>query len=370
MGGIRLGGLVLITRLSPPFTAYDGVGAPGDESPQVFRWSSTDAPGEAGRYTDFIGFTDADQCHNPVLSPDETQILFEVTGSSSGFREIWVTDNVPGSTPTQLVADGSNYVIHPFWGADSDTFVYVHCAGGTLNGGTIYKDNVSAIGSPTSLKAATGGRSPFRPKFNFDGTRVAYVFAQDVGSGSGQLRVMDDDGTNDASLFGTLNQNRFDNPSMFSWANTINMIAFEDGAAGSNAAYVINDDGTGQVQINTAGDVVGAATTISSYAWPPDDSYVILTANDTDWRPYRAELDGSDTTYLGTIGAEGQNYFKDALVYRNRIWMITATDAAGGKGIISSMTLAGTGEEENFDSSLGAGDVVQPFVGGDGWYYN
>ena len=227
MGGVRLAGIALNVTISPPWTAYGGAATSGD--PQVYRWTSANAPGEANVYTDFSGFVDADQCHNPVLSPDESMILFEVTGASSGYREIWVTDNVVGSTPTLLVADGSNYVIHPFWSSDSDTFCYVHCAGGLLQGGTIYKDQVSAIGSPVSLKVAGGGLSPFRPQFNFDGTRIAYLMDQDVGSGAGEVRVMDDDGTNDASVFTTLNRVRLDNPAQMSWANTMNTIAFETG---------------------------------------------------------------------------------------------------------------------------------------------
>ena len=101
-----------------------------------------------------------------------------------------------------------------------------------MAGGTIYKDTVSSPGSPTSLKAATGGRSPFRPQFNFDGSRIAYLMDEDVGSGAGQLRVMDDDGTNDASIVATSDPVRLDQPAQLSWATGANMIAFETGAAG------------------------------------------------------------------------------------------------------------------------------------------
>ena len=97
--------------------------------PQVYRPCSNNAAGTMTQITNFTGFTVANQCHNPVLSPDGSKILFEITSATSGYREIWVV-NATGGTGTQLVADGSNYVIHPFWAPDSDTFVYVRCAGG------------------------------------------------------------------------------------------------------------------------------------------------------------------------------------------------------------------------------------------------
>ena len=92
----------------------------------------------------------------------------------------------------------------------------------------------------------------------------------------------------------------------------------------------------------------------------------------TPWQPVRCELDGSDTTQLGTMGGVNQNYFKSPIVYRNKIWFISATDTSSGgaRGVVSSMALDGSGEAENFDSSDGTGDQVQPFVGGDGFYYN
>jgi hypothetical protein len=369
MAGIRIGGVAVLNFCSPPVGAYGGSATSGD--PQVYRWCSSDDPGDMTAYTDFSGFTDADQVHNPVLSPDKTKILFEVLGASSGYREVWVVDNVPGSTPTQLVADGSNYVIHPSWGADSDTFVYVHCAGGLLQGGTVYKDTVAAPGSPTSLKAATGGRSPFRPQFNFDGSRVAYIFSEDSGSGSGQLRVMDDDGSNDASIDGSLTGVRLNQPPQFSWANSENSIVYDDGASGSNGIYVIQDDGTGKTQINSVGDAAGAASRVSAFAWAPDDSFAVITANLSfgHYDVIRAELDGSDTTQLGSTGGSTANYFQTAIVFENRIWFIERV-AAGGYGQLSSMSLSGTGYANHFASNAGPGDLIEAFGGGDGFYYN
>lgn len=371
MAGVRIGGVAIVVTCSPPWTAFGGAGAPSTD-PQVFAACSVDAAGEATVYTDFSGFTDADQCHNPVLSPDGTKILFEVLGATSGFREVWVVDAVAGSTPTQLVADGSNYVIHPSWGADSDTFVYVHCASGLLAGGTIYKDTVSSPGSPTSLKAATGGFSPFRPQFNHDGTRVAYIWDQDVGSGSSELRCMDDDGTNDAALDNTLAGYTLNDPPQFGWANSQNLIAYTDGQVARNT-YVIDDTGAGKTQLDSAGVAAGVATYVSAFPFAPDDSFVVITGNLGSGyiSIIRAELDGSNTTDLSTtMGATNQSYYRTAIVHGGRIWFIRATAANGAASRVGSMLPDGSDETTNFDNTLGSGTEVADFTGGDGFYFN
>ena len=333
----------------------------------MFVACSSDAPGTATKYTDFSGFVDADQCYNPLLSPDGTKVLFEVLNPSNGFKEVWVVDAVAGSTPTQLVADASEYVYHPAWGPDSDTFVYVHGTGGGTAAGDIYKDTVSSPGSPVLLKSASGGGGGFRPQFNFDGSRVAYIW-----STTPQLRCMDDDGTNDGLVDGLVNAYDSNEPPMFSWANTQNLIAFEDGQT-APGIFVSDDTGGGTVQINANGAVVGAACYVSGLAWPANDSFVVLSANLAAgfYNVIRAELDGSDTNVLGTTGpATTQSYFRGALVYENRIWFISKTDTLNGKGAVATMTLTGGGEQTVFDSSLGSGDQVYPFTGGDGWYFN
>jgi Tol biopolymer transport system component len=319
--------------------------------------------------TDFSGFTFADQCMNPVLSPNGNKILFEIESLISGYREIWVVNAVPDSTATQVVADGSNYVIHPSWGPDSDTFAYVHCAGGALLNGIIKKDSISALGSPASLKTPPAGGSCWRPRFNFDGSKIAYVMTKTVGPHD--LRVMNDDGSSDAAIDSTLAGYRSNQPSQFSWANGLNKIAFETGAGGSTPAYVVNSDGTGKTQINTSGDAAGAAARLSHLAWPADDSWVLFVA-DLGFghiSMIRAELDGSDTTRLGTTGAINQGWYVTGLVFENRIWFISGANSVN-TGKMRSMALDGTDEVENFNNTLGTGNAVADFTGGDGFYFN
>jgi Periplasmic component of the Tol biopolymer transport system len=361
-GNLRLSAQAVIVFCSPPFAGYQGPGTPfGD--PQIFIACNSDPPGEATIYTDFNNFVVADECYNPVLSPDGTKVLFEVLGASSGYREVWVVDAIAGSTPTQLVANGSQYCYHPFWGSDSDTFVYVQGAGGALDEGSVYKDTVSAPGSPTLLKAGGAGVGAFRPQFNFDGTRVAYLW----NSSPGELRCMDDDGSNDG-LVDTLTVYDANEPPQFCWANTQNLIAYQDGQAAA-LGYVIDDTGGGRVQINANGVAAGAGCNMSGRAWPADDSFVVFTSNlGSGWKVIRAEIDGSYTTQLGTTGPCALSYMRGALIYQNRIWFISK-EQSGGKGEISCMSLTGSGERVVFDSSDGTGDQVAPFAGGDGWYF-
>jgi len=374
MGGIRLGGRVFIPLCSPPIGAIEDTGAPTWGDGQVYMACAGDAAGLMTQLTDFDdGGSTSLQCLNPVISPDGTKVLFQMLSGITGFYEIWVVATSPFSTAVQLVADASNYIIHPAWGPDSDTFLYVHCAGGAVVDGTIYKDTVSAVGSPVSLKAAAGATSPYRPQFNFDGTRVAYIFDKNVLSGA-DLRVMDADGSNDASLDNTLNGIDFDKPPQFSWANTMNMIAYTDGFGGSNGGYVINDDGTGKTQINANGVAAGANCAISGRAWPADDSFVVFGANKGNgyFDVIRAEVDGSTTTSLSAVSGHGASTLTRMmmpLIYRSRIWFIEKAGNVGA-GWVSSFALDGSGYVNHFDSEAGTGDQIVPFAGGDGWYYN
>lgn len=355
----RLSAFGFVPVCSPPFGATEGTSGDGDYN--VYRACVGDTAGEATRYTDFDdGGLTSEGIRNPVLSPDGSKILFELDPTSSGFTEIWVVDNTPGSTATQVLADASNYLMHASWHPDSDQFVYVHGASGSFLG-SIKKSSVSTPGTTSTLKTKDATNSPFRPQFNFDGSRVAYLWDTNVG-GTGHLRVMDDDGTNDSAL-DTAVKYRFAG-AQFAWSNDGTMIAYDDGASGSNIAYVINADGTGRTQINAAGDALGGTCRVSDRAWPPDDSYVVIAAGlGAGYQDVvRAELDGSDTTILATgHGSWNQDYFRQVLVADNRIWFIESATVLG------SVAIDGTDYRTDLTIDLAAMD---DFGSGDGWYYN
>lgn len=362
MGGVRLGGQAVLIFCSPPFGDTEGTDGDGDAN--VYRACTGDTAGAATLYSDFNdGALTSEGVTNPVLSPNKTMILFEMKDATSGFTEIWVTDNVPGGTATQLEFDNTQFLKYPSWSSDSNTFVYMKGAGGGLTGGSILKSSVSAPGTIATLKTASGGFSPVRPQFNFDGTRIAYNWDQDVG-GTGHLRVMDADGTNDASIDSAVKY-RFQGP-QFSWAHSMNVIAYDDGdnTPGVAATYVINDDGTGKVQINTNGDAAGLVGRVSDRAWPQGDGYVVFSCDlalGVGNNPIRAELDGSDTTDLApTHGAWAQDYFRQVIVANNRIWFIESAVVLGSVAIDGS-------DYQNYLTIDGA--AMTAFGSGSGWYY-
>lgn len=357
---------------SPPFTAYGGGATSGESA--VWRSCVGDPPGGA-TVISFLDFADADQCHNPVLSPDGRKILFEVLSPSNDF-EIWVVNATPGSTPVKLIGVVDEHYYHPSWGPDSNTFVYVK---GTENhtGGvgvtfTIFKDTLSAVGSPdtlTTLTPAAFGCYLTRPMVSPDGTRVSYFHSDGT---TATFRCMDADGSND-TLLDTVTGYLFNDPPQSSWAYTQNKVVYSDGA-GSRKVYVISEDGTGRTQLNANGDAAGIKADVSHLAWAEDDSFVIISADlalGDGIQPVRAEVDGSDTTLLplgAGWGPANRDSFRTCLVYDSRIWWIRYTNSEL-QSRIQSCLLNGSDPRNDFDNTAGPGDLVGDFSGGDGWYY-
>jgi hypothetical protein len=363
MGGIRLGGIVFIPLCSPPFGAIGGTDTDG--SPNIYRSCVGDTAGAATLYTDFTAAGGlADDTFNPVISPDGTSILFNVRSPATGYFEIWVVDNQPGSTPTLVLDDVNTYLTAPAWHPDSDQFTYWRGSGaGAFSGGTIEKSSVSDPGTVVVLKSSSGTQSPMRPQFNFDGSRIAYMYDNNIGTG-GELRVMDDDGTNDISL--DTGVRYLAQGPQFSWANTMNVIAYDDGQSGTNAAYVINDDATGKTQINANGVGAGAGARVSDRAWPVGDGYVVysgflgLVAGLEN--PVRAELDGSNTTTLNAShGPWNQDYFNKVIVADNHLWWIEDGFKLAGCSI--------DGSNYVLYLTMDGGAMNAPFGSGTGWFY-
>lgn len=358
---MTLSARAVVDIISPPFGAFDAVS--GDA--QVWRAKTTDPPKTAVAYTDLV-FAVAEGCSNPVLSPDRTKILFQTLSGSSGFYEIWVVDNVPGSTPTLLLADPANYWFSPFWHPDSDRFVCVHGDAGDFAGDLVLT-SVSAPGTQTVLKTQDGTDQPLRPQISPDGAKVAYWWDQITGTGL-ELRVMDIDGSDDTLLHAAATGSyRFMGP-QFGWSHDSQLIAFDDGVTSGPGPglFVIAPDGTGEVQINSTGVAAGTGR-ISHLCFPPDDSYVVFASNLGSGyaEAIRAELDGSDTVSLnGTVGARGTlSVFYNHLVFEGRIWFIESDLET-----VSYMALDGSGYTQALD--IDDESLMFALGGGDGFYFN
>lgn len=347
MGGIRLGGLTFTVSCGPPFSAFEGTDGDGDG--QVYQACN----GLAVALTDFAGGgATYEITHNPVLSPDGSKVLFEAGNTSTGYTEIWVAD---GGIASQVLADGNDYYMQPSWHPDSDQFVCIHGASGAFEG-SIEKSSVSNPGTIDVLITQDGTFAPYRPCFNFDGSRVAYIWDEISGSG-GDLKACDDDGTNDGVLDTTVRY-RFAGQQL-SWANSSNVLAYDDGQT-LTKAYVINGDGTGKVQINAIDDAYGKACRVSALAWPSADDFVVISVLDVAWQPTRCGTDGSYTTYLdATNGASNGLYFKQVLVYQGRAWYIASSSS------IESNSLAGGDHQVNLTID---GAQLSTLGAGDGWY--
>lgn len=358
-------GVGFIPSCSPPF----GIQRTSDDSFNVYRACTGDVAGDATQYSDFSdGDTVIGNIKNLRLSPDGTKILFQLLSEVTGLEEIWVVDNTPGSTGTQLLSDGTDSFFHPSWGTDSDTFVYAQAAGAGLpTGSVIKKDQVSAIGSPVTLRTPAAGFSCYRPQFNFDGTLVAYWY-QKTAAGDDELRVMNDDGTGDALVETAVGNYDSNNPQQFGWALTQNKIAYDDQAA--TKAYIINSDGTGKTDISANGVAVGGAFNITQDCWALGDAFVVATVNLGNGfiDLIRCETDGSDTTRLNTShGAINQSWMRGAYIFEGRIWFIEAASGVSG-GKISSVLPDGTDYQVFLD--ITADTILKEIGGGDGFVWN
>ncbi len=365
MGGVRLSALVLLRSCSPPFTNTD---LTDTGSVQVFRACTGDTPGLATQITNFSdGRIVNEDIANPVLSPDGRKILFEILSNSNDW-EVWVVNATPGSTPVQLVAVLDEHYYHPSWGVDSDTFLYVKGSENRFSEAmTIFKDTVSSPGSPVTVKTqATGfGRYLARPRFNFDGTRIAYM---QFNGTSSTFRCMNADGTSDGSI-ATITDYDFNDPPCFSWANTQNLLAWQDGSTG---VWLANDTGGGLVDLNSNGVAAGLPGSISHLAWPADDSFVVwgaaLAVEPGLVSIIRSELDGSNTTELNALhGPSTGTWMRTPVVYQNRIWFIEFE--GGDNYVVGSVAMDGTDYQVALDITLGTPDM-EPFASTWGIYWN
>lgn len=335
---------------TPPFTVLQL-----DGTLNVYVMTPTDPAGTPTAITDNTdGGATYDDANNPVLSPDGTMIAFMMTKTSTGFPSLWVVANAAGSTPTELVADSSNYILHPMWSPDSATIVYTRGISGALRGAV---ESVPASGgSPTVLYTPAAGDGAFRPAFNFDGSLIAFVLDKNIGAGQG-IVVMNADGSGPSQIV-TVNAYRFDG-SQFGWANAQDTLAYDDGAS---SCYVVNADGTGQTLVNTGG-LAGVPVRCSKTAWASDDSHIVVTSNDgSKWALYRLELDGSGETLLNAShGAYNQQWMKQAFLHDGRLYFIELASGGNG-GKIGSVLVDGT--DYRLDLNLLAGSVGDWFYGG------
>lgn len=360
-GNQKLSGYAVILQCSPPFGVIQ---LDGDVN--IYRSCTGDAAGTPTAFTDWAdGGTTTDQVINAVLSPDETKIIYEQWNAVTGFAEVWVVANTPGSTPTAVVVDANEYCRHPQWASDSDTIVYTRSINSTNVGGQVESISVTG-GGPTVLytPADTVNFGCWRPSFSFDDSRIAFWLLKSLGNDATEgPYAMDANGANVVQL--DTSKNYLTDGSQHGWARTQNVLVYNDGAG---TLYTINDDGTGQTQVNANGSIAGLNPKVSWSSWAAADAFIVATGfNGSEWLIHRVETDGSTSSLLdATHGAPNQNYMKNAIIYNSRIWFIEGASSAN-QGLLSSIAMDGTDYVNNLD--LTAGAVGDYFYGGSGFEF-
>ena len=360
-GRVTLSARAYLPVLSPPFGAFEG--AAGDGDVNVYRRHRTDAAGDATRYTawDDGGLT-IEGVHDPVLSPDGTMIAFIGVPVSSNLGALYVVANTPGSTATLLEDDGATWINHPMWSPDSSTIVFTRGgAAGNVYGGTV-ESIPAAGGAPTVLYTPGGSDLAYRPAYNFDGSRIAFVKAI---TGNDELWIMDADGSPAASVATLASNYRFDGP-MVAWSPFADRLVYDDGALGA-VLRVINGNGTGSTVVNP-GVTNATVCRVGNQAWIDADTFVFVSnQGDGFLRLYAGDAGGANEAALSlTNGSANQFWMKQPLVYAGRIWFIeTASSSNGGR--LASFALDGSDYVEELD--VNDATLLDWFVGGTGFYY-
>lgn len=271
--------------------------------------------------------SDFDEPNNPVLSPDGQWIAWDdnFPGPNGEGRIRVISAAAVAGSPAyaDLSADDAagGWHLHPSWHPDSDQIVFVWGRQGFQ--GDIQIVQRTDPQNPTTIytnpdPSGSTGWGVYRPQFNRDGTKVAWIRDKNAAAADGNdgLWVADADGTNLTQLDdfgGGLNGYLFDGD-QFCWGpgDVIYYVEYVGNGATQQQLCKINADGTGKTTLSTDGTTSLHPCRINARSLAPDDSFLIgtcMTSVDfaNSWDFYRWELDGSGGSLLGTLAADGKS---------------------------------------------------------------
>lgn len=176
------------------------------------------------------------------------------------------TVNPDGSGKKQLT---TGYT--PSWSPDALKILFSSPEGRLY---TIKMDGTGLTAIPAPATPASVLRSD--AKWSFDGKKIVYA-RRNISNNTGEVWVMNSDGTNDHKVGGTTGQ-----VSKVFWSPKALKLVFEDGIYPDNKSYVVNWDGTGLTQI-------------------PNTSFLV------DWNPW--SQDGNFVLSLKTAPTPGTSYY-------------------------------------------------------------
>lgn len=291
------------------------------------------------------------ESYSPVAKPDYSKIAFyrQVAATGNDGR-IWCM-NADGSGATQLTSGtGTDHAGKPTWHPTSDLIVFSQRTAGI--------QRITSAGTGlTTIKAVAGTDKLMKPKYSYDGSKIAYLRAIGPGLTTYDICVVDADGTNPVTLETAANLGSVLNGSDFAWANLSNVLAYGNSRSGVNARhYTINADGTGKTTIRTgvAGDANGQ---VMRFGWYPDDTAIaaVTAFNASGYRVVKITT-GGVTSNLGTFYTnDGSGPF----FYGSRMYFVK--HVVGAPSVQTFISMLGDATGERTEATGGADNQLERF---------
>ncbi len=218
---------------------------------------------------------------NPVWSPDGSRIAFE--SDRDGNLEVYVMDADGGGQTNVTSSDSMD--VNPVWGPRGLQLGFASRRDGNDE---IYIANVDGS-NPRNV--TNHPATDFEPVASPDGTQLAFVSKRDTVGGLAfdEIWVINPDGTGAANVSQYLT-NSDDQPV---WSPDGTRIAFRSFRDGNHEIYVMNADGSGQVNVTNSSAPDGWP------AWSPDGTRLAFERQlGSQWQIFAVNADGTGLVQL------------------------------------------------------------------------